>query len=250
MLYRYEDLFGRNFPVIDEEVQKKIRTLKVAIIGVGALSFTATYLARIGVETFFLIDGDRVGLENVNHQDYGCDDLGKNKAEALKEHLMKINPGVKVTALSVFLTKENFEEIWRLLSDIDILVDGIDPIPGIELSRELAEKCAEKGILYLYPLDLGNGAVVFTNPKEFLKTEGESSLEILMNLIQELEIPMELKGVLEKVINGELTYYPQTIIAAVSASLLVTSIVLQWINGRTLPSLIYVDTTENIFYIK
>jgi len=249
-MYRYEDLFGRNFPVIDEEVQKKIRNLKVAIIGVGALSFSAEYLARMGVETFVLVDGDRIGPENVNHQDYGCGDVGKNKAEALKERLTEINPGARVTALPVFLTEKNLEEIWRLLSGIHILVDGIDPIPDITLSRMLAEKCAEKGILYLYPLDLGNGAVVFTNPKEFLKTEGESPLEILMNLIQGLPIPMKLKGVFEDVIGGKLSYYPQTIIAAVSTSFLVTSSILEWIKGRTLPSVIYLDPTENIFYIK
>jgi tRNA A37 threonylcarbamoyladenosine dehydratase len=148
----YEELFGRNVPLITTEEQQRIKNLKVAIIGLGALSFVAEYLARLGVQNFVLIDGDKIGPENINHQHYALSDIGKNKAKALLEYLSKVNPETKVIALPIFLDEQNFDEIWNnYLYDADVVIDGIDPVPGIIISKKLAQKCGEEG-LYIFIL--------------------------------------------------------------------------------------------------
>lgn len=247
----YERLFGRNFPLVSKEEQQKLKSLKVAIVGVGALSFTAEYLARLGVEKFVLIDGDEVQPENINHQHYTLSDVGKNKAQALSEYLSKVNPETKVTALPIFLDEQNFDEIWNnYLYDADVVIDGIDPVPGIIISKKLAQKCGEEGIVYIYPLDLGNGALIISTAEKFLGLlEGDEPLEMLMKMIQKLRIaiPTKVEIILEKLTKGELKYYPQTVVAAVTASIITTSIVLQIVQGKKIPSLVYCDFVEGSF---
>jgi hypothetical protein len=247
----YERLFGRNFPLVNTEEQQRIKNLKIAIIGLGALSFAAEYLARLGVQNFVLIDGDRIGPENINHQHYTLSDVGKNKAQALLEYLSKVNPETKVTALPIFLIEQNFDEVWNdYLCDVDILIDGIDPMPGIIISKKLAQKCMEEKIEYLYPLDLGNGALIISTAKKFLSLlEGDEPLEMLMKMIQKLEIaiPIRLQSILEKLRKGELEYYPQTVVAAGTASIIIAGMVLQIVQGKKIPSLVYSDFVEGSF---
>jgi hypothetical protein len=243
----YEQLFGRNFPLISEEEQRMIKNLKIAIVGLGALSFAAEYLVRMGVENFVLVDGDKVEVVNMNHQKYTLDDIRKNKAKALAESLLKINPEIKVTALPTFLLEQNFDEIWNnYLFNIDIIIDGIDPIPGILVSRKLAQKCKEQNIIYLYPLDLGNGTLVITNAEKFLNLlNGDEPLEMLMKMIQKvvISIPTRNEAIFEKLMKRELEYYPQTVIAAVTASVITAAVVLQIIQEKKVPSIIYCDFT-------
>jgi molybdopterin/thiamine biosynthesis adenylyltransferase len=254
---RYERLFERNFPLIDLETQQKMRHLKVAVIGVGALSFVAEYLTRLGVQKFILIDGDEIGPENINHQRYSFTDIGKNKAKALAEYLLQINPELEVTALPTHLLEQNFDEIWSTyLCNVDVIVDGIDPLPNISISKKLAQKCREKGITYLYPLDIGNGALLITSAEQFeMLLEGNDPLEILINMTSKIQdrgivFPARVHKIIEKFIKKELLYYPQTVIAATTASLLVIATVVQIIQDKKPPSLIYCDFTEDLFKCK
>jgi molybdopterin/thiamine biosynthesis adenylyltransferase len=253
-MYRYEDLFGRNFPLITEKEQKKLKSLKVAIVGVGALSFTAEYLARLGVEKFVLIDGDQAQVENINHQRYCIlPDVGKNKAQALSEYLSKVNPETKVIALPIFLDEQNFDEIWNnYLSRADVVIDGIDPVPGIIISKKLAQKCEEQKIGYLYPLDLGNGALVIGTAEKFLNlVEGNNEpMEMLMKMIQRLGIgiPTRVETILQKLMKMELKYYPQTVVAAVTASIITTAVILRKVQGKKIPAVVYCDFVEGFFY--
>jgi molybdopterin/thiamine biosynthesis adenylyltransferase len=244
----YEQLFGRNFPLISEEEQRMIKNLKIAIVGLGALSFAAEYLARMGVENFVLVDGDKVEVVNINHQKYTLrDDIRKNKAQTLAESLLKINPEIKVTALPTFLLEKNFDELWNnYLFNIDIIIDGIDPIPGILVSRKLAQKCKEQNIIYLYPLDLGNGALVITNAEKFLSLlKGDEPLEMLMKMIQKvvINIPTRNEAIFEKLMKRELEYYPQTVVAAVTASVITAAVILQIVQGKKIPAMVYCDFT-------
>ena len=253
-MWGYEILFGRNFPLIEPKDQERMKSLKVAIVGLGALSFVAEYLARLGVEKFVLIDGDKVEAQNINHQHYTLSDVGKNKAQALSEYLSEINPETKAIALPTFLQEQNFDEIWnRYLYNADVIVDGIDPVPGILVSKKLAQKCKEQNIIYLYPLDLGNGALLFANAERLeMLLEGKEPLEILFSMLSKLphfnlNFPAKIYEIIEKVAKGELKYYPQTIIAAVTASLLTVAVILRIIECKKPPFLVYCDPTEGSF---
>jgi hypothetical protein len=107
-----------------------------------------------------------------------------------------------------------------------------------------------RGIVYIYPLDLGNGALIISTAEKFLGLlEGDEPLEMLMKMIQKLRIaiPTKVEIILEKLTKGELKYYPQTVVAAVTASIITTSIVLQIVQGKKIPSLVYCDFVEGSF---
>jgi hypothetical protein len=58
----------------------------VTIIGCGSIgSFAALTLAKMGVSSFNLWDGDTVGIENIGCQNFGHNHIGKAKVEALKD---------------------------------------------------------------------------------------------------------------------------------------------------------------------
>ena len=67
------------------------------ILGCGAIgSSAATQICRMGGEKFHLYDYDQVESVNIGVSQFNHDDIGKNKVDALKEHLLSINPNINV----------------------------------------------------------------------------------------------------------------------------------------------------------
>jgi len=92
-----------------------MRRKAVVIIGCGGASEYAESLARCGVGRIVLFDGDVYEAPNIATQQTYIDDLGKNKAEALKERVLRINPACEVVAvpkhLDDMITDSQFAEI-------------------------------------------------------------------------------------------------------------------------------------------
>ncbi|MBU2043618.1 MAG: sulfur carrier protein ThiS adenylyltransferase ThiF [Candidatus Omnitrophica bacterium] len=103
---------------------KKIQTAKVGIAGLGGLgSNCANSLVRCGVKNLVLVDFDKVEASNLNRQFYFLDQLGKNKVSALKETLLKINPGLNITGHCLRLEKDN---ILSVFEDCLAVVEAFD----------------------------------------------------------------------------------------------------------------------------
>ncbi|MCP1102186.1 sulfur carrier protein ThiS adenylyltransferase [Aequitasia blattaphilus] len=97
-----------------KEVMDKLKTARVAIAGLGGLgSHIGIFLARVGVGTFHLIDFDQVEGTNIHRQNYGLEDIGKNKTEALKEEILRINPYAAVITTNQKITRENIGEVFK-----------------------------------------------------------------------------------------------------------------------------------------
>lgn len=65
----------------------------VNIIGCGSIgSYVAETLAKMGFQKFYLYDGDTVGEENIGCQNYGWQDIGRLKVDALKDILIARTP--------------------------------------------------------------------------------------------------------------------------------------------------------------
>lgn len=106
------------------ELQKKISAARVAVCGLGGLgSNIAIALARAGVGHLHLIDFDRVGITNLNRQQYFVRQLGLLKTDALQETLTDIAPYCDITTNSVKITEENFAQ---LLEKEDIICEAFD----------------------------------------------------------------------------------------------------------------------------
>lgn len=74
---------------------------KVCVVGVGAIgSIVCESLARSGVTTLALWDDDTVEPGNICRSVYQVQDIGKSKVDALREHIVSINPFVELRTIT------------------------------------------------------------------------------------------------------------------------------------------------------
>lgn len=146
----YEQLFERNFGVFTPEEQKRIRDAKVVIIGCGGIGGVVSIeLARSGLGHFVLFDYDIYQPSNMNRQ-ITCysDTLGCNKAESVREAILKINPEAEVTVFDRALKPE---EIGEVIKQGDVFLPAADDWP---LSIAALGKAKELGkpAIMAYPV--------------------------------------------------------------------------------------------------
>jgi molybdopterin-synthase adenylyltransferase len=134
----YQQLTDRNLGYITPEIQKRIQDLHLFIAGCGVGSQIAIAAARLGVTRFTLIDGDTVSASNLNRQAYDHAQIDRNKAEALKENILRINPEAKTHAVNRHFDSTQL----HLLSEVDFIFDTIDflDLNAILLLHETAEQ--------------------------------------------------------------------------------------------------------------
>lgn len=131
--------------------QRKLAKAKVAVVGVGGLGTASSlYLALAGVGYLRLIDQDTVEIPNLHRQIlYTIEDVHYPKAEVAAKRLMKLNPLLKAEPISENVNPSNVE---RLLSDVDLVVDGLDNM----FTRYLINRtCIKLGIPYVFGAAIG-----------------------------------------------------------------------------------------------
>ena len=112
------DGFGR-------EGQERLLQSRVLLVGVGGLgSPAALYLAAAGVGTLGIVDGDNVGLTNLQRQVlHTTPDIGRPKVDSAAEYIQRLNPDVKVEKHAFFLSEDN---AMQLVEGYDFIIDGSD----------------------------------------------------------------------------------------------------------------------------
>ncbi|AXA93082.1 ThiF family adenylyltransferase [Massilia sp. YMA4] len=156
MAFNYDTFVTRNEGYVSPATQARIRETSLLIAGNGLGSSTAICAARMGFRKFVLIDGDTVDAHNLNRQFFDFDDIGTPKAEALKKHILRINPEAEVEAIVANLDKANAAE---LVGKVDIIFDTID---FLDLEAILSLHTAAKGLQrpIFTALSIGQGAGV------------------------------------------------------------------------------------------
>jgi len=136
------EVYARNQKTLSCPDQIALLTGHVAVIGLGGLGGAVTeILSRIGVGRLTLVDGDRFEDSNLNRQLLSSTaDLGRAKADVGARRVASINPAVKVTAGTDFLTPDNAGDY---LAGVDVAVDCLD---SIAVRLVLQQACAEAGI--------------------------------------------------------------------------------------------------------
>ena len=114
------------------EGQKTLLSTSFLVVGAGGIGSTLLlYLAASGVGHITVVDYDCIEVTNLHRQVIHRDrdaaksvgQLGRNKAESAKEAILRLNPTMSCTALSVMITAENALE---LVSRHDVVVDACD----------------------------------------------------------------------------------------------------------------------------
>ncbi|MGV3631837.1 MAG: tRNA threonylcarbamoyladenosine dehydratase [Bacteroidota bacterium] len=120
--------------LLDEQQMQNLKQAHVLIVGLGGIgSFAGEFIARAGIGTITLIDGDKFDETNKNRQLTALDStIGRNKAVVLAERIREINPEIQLNVIEEFVLPER---VWEILKEIqpDYVMDCIDSVkPKIE----------------------------------------------------------------------------------------------------------------------
>ena len=117
---------SRTLKLIGEEGLARLKASSVLIVGVGGVgSYAAEAVARAGIGSITVMDGDCVQPSNLNRQLVALTStLGRNKAEVMAVRIRDIDPYVDVTALSRFYEEDDTLD----LTAYDWVIDAIDSV--------------------------------------------------------------------------------------------------------------------------
>ena len=151
--------FSRNRGLISETEQEKLHDTTIAIAGAGGDGgLLAERLVRFGIKKLIIADPESFEPANINRQFAANQkNIGRNKAEAVAEELLLINPNLKVIFYKEGITKDNIVEI---VNAADIVIDEIEyslPALSVMLHRETRK---QNKFLFM-GANVGWGASVF-----------------------------------------------------------------------------------------
>jgi len=120
------EIFSRTAQLVGDDGLSRLAASQVLVAGIGGVgSYAAEALARAGVGSLTLIDGDTIHSSNINRQLHALTTtVGKSKVAVMAERLMQINPNLKVTSLQVLITPETVPDL--LVTGYDLVLDAID----------------------------------------------------------------------------------------------------------------------------
>ncbi|EXJ22969.1 HesA/MoeB/ThiF protein [Alkalibacterium sp. AK22] len=164
-----KDQFSRNLGIMSEAEVQQLHDSTVAIAGCGCIGgFSAELLARMGVGRLILADPDVFDVSNINRQCAATHlSVGLKKAEALKSHLLAINPELKIDCYLDGVTAENAN---AFLEGADYVIDAIDYFAFPE-SVALHRAARPKNLFITTAVALGFGTSVMTFSPTGMKLE-------------------------------------------------------------------------------
>jgi molybdopterin/thiamine biosynthesis adenylyltransferase len=117
--------YARNFKAFNPENQIILLKSQVSVIGLGGLGGAVSeILARIGIGTLNLIDGDTFEDSNLNRQFLSTQSLlAASKAEAAFNRVNQVNSSVTARKYAEFLDEKNATE---LIEGSNVVVDCLD----------------------------------------------------------------------------------------------------------------------------
>ncbi|MGP1530149.1 MAG: tRNA threonylcarbamoyladenosine dehydratase, partial [Treponema sp.] len=158
------ELFARSIPLIGAEGVQRIKQARIAVFGLGGVgSYTVEALARAGVGTLYLIDGDTVSASNLNRQLFALHStLGCAKTAVAAQRVADINPccTVRQHLQHVLPDAEGRVPFLDFLSSVDFIVDAVDTLA-------LKVALAKEAFLRTIPLVAAMGCGNKLNPLRF-----------------------------------------------------------------------------------
>ncbi len=134
----YFNHIGRNLGVLDEAQQERLRTARVALLGLGGIGGPCfEVLVRSGVGRFTIVDKDVFDASNLNRQVFAFHTtLGQRKTDVSERFARDINPEIEVAKFER-LGEDTIDDI---LSGADAAAFAIDELkPCIIAARRARE---------------------------------------------------------------------------------------------------------------
>ena len=145
--------FDRTKRLLGSEAMDKLKSARVAVFGIGGVGgHAADALVRSGIGAIDIIDSDEVAESNINRQLIATTKtVGRKKVEVMKEHLLEINPDVKVTNFDCFFLPETKNEFD--FTQYDYVIDAVDTVTA---KLALVESCKKAGVPIISSMGAGN----------------------------------------------------------------------------------------------
>lgn len=121
--------------ILKPEGLEKLAHANVLVVGLGGVgSFAAEFLARSGIGSMTIVDGDTVDITNINRQLPALHStVNQPKADLVAARLRDINPDLNLTVLREFLVPEKMDALLEKTA-FDYVLDCIDSVsPKISL---------------------------------------------------------------------------------------------------------------------
>ncbi len=169
--------YQRNFGFWSEEEQEHISNARIAVAGAGGDGYQlALKLAMAGVSSFCLADLEKFEPENSNRvvgATRGNIKNETNKAEALKNEILGINPDAKIDVFTDGVQPYNVKEF---IYGADLILDESE-LTHLEVGVNLARNARENHIPTLMVMNLGFAALATS-----FRGEGGKTFEELMGV--------------------------------------------------------------------
>ena len=145
--------FDRTKRLLGAEAMNKLKNSHVAVFGIGGVGgHAADALVRSGIGEITIVDSDEVAESNINRQLIATTKtVGRKKVEVMKEHLLEINPEVKVNVYDCFFlpeTKDQFD-----FSKYSYVIDAVDTVTA---KLALVESCFKVNVPIVSSMGAGN----------------------------------------------------------------------------------------------
>lgn len=149
-------LFDRNIGVWSETFQDSLRQVCVAVAGVGGAAHAAIdILVRNGIGRVKLADPDTFAIHNLQRQILATQrDIGRNKAEVVRDYIHSVNPKVVVDIYPEGLSETNVDDF---LQGAQYVIEALD-ISVLHYKRLLHAKARQQCIVSLTAPIIGCGA--------------------------------------------------------------------------------------------
>jgi len=182
--------YDRNFNTISLEEQEILTQSHVAVIGLGGLGGgVCEMLARTGVGTLTLVDGDVFDVTNLNRQLLSCEtNIGYPKARAAKERVGAVNSSTQVNIKQAYADETN---LYGMITGADLVVDCLDTIDTRFLLQKIAKKAG---------LPLVSGAIAGVSGQVMVIFPGDLGYELIYGKKRETQI----RGI--ETITGNISY--------------------------------------------
>lgn len=146
-------MFERVEQFLGKENLEKIKNTCVLIVGLGGVGgYAMEALLRSGIGKLILIDFDKVDVTNLNRQIItNNNNIGFDKVEVAKKHILDINPNCCVITHNLFLNKETINILDDY--DIDYIVDACD---SVEAKKLLIDYSLEHNIKLIASMGTAN----------------------------------------------------------------------------------------------
>ena len=147
--------YARNVPALSEAECELLRRKRVLVVGCGGLGgHLIDMLARIGIGSLRVVDGDAFEPSNLNRQLEALDStVGLPKAEAVARRVRDINPYAVLHPMEALYNADNREQFFPAGCRYDYIVDAIDLV---SCKLDLPETARRLGVPLIMALGTGN----------------------------------------------------------------------------------------------